>query len=375
MLEWLDHPELSASTRVIVAGTNGKGSVASTLSAMARADGKRVGLFTSPHLIRVRERFRVDDTDATDEDFHRIGDQVLAAIRDSGIPLSFFEAMVAVSLLWNRERGVEVQILEAGLGGRRDGVRPTSPTHAVVTGVGFDHPKSLGPTLRHIAAEKLDVCEPGRGNVVNLPVKLRDMTPDCWLMTRDVRYRTLPDGLRVWTPERTVTTGRPVLAGGHQRANAAIAIAAAVRMGLSDHAIATGLQRVRWPARMQKIGDQPPTWLDGAHNLQAVGRLKKTLAEVGVGAGYTLVYGAHTRKNAPAMLRRLAENAGLVITTTAEHLYDPQELADSLAGRGRVLVEPDPGKAVQRAQAEGQPVLVTGSLYLAGAVLDALGLA
>ena len=369
MLAWLDHPELAAPQRVLVAGTNGKGSVASTLSAIATQAGRRTGLFTSPHLIRVHERFRIDDQDIDNETFDRYGDRVLAAIEESQIPLSFFEAMVTLAVLWFRDEGVEVQILEAGLGGARDGTRPATPTHAVITGVAMDHIKTLGPTLEHIAREKLDICEPGAKSVIHLPPSLQHLAPPAWQLGKEVRFRRTQAGMRLWTPEGRFDLPQPALLGPHQRRNAAIAAATALRMGFDAETIGAGLQAVRWPARMQQIPGDPPTWIDGAHNPDAIRALLKTMEEIGIADGFTLVFGAHPRKNTGRLLRRLAARAGSVVLTTAERLETVDELRAQLPDRRDVRTDPNCGRALQTARLLGKPVVVAGSLYLAGAVL------
>jgi dihydrofolate synthase/folylpolyglutamate synthase len=143
-----------------------------------------------------------------------------------------------------------------------------------------------------------------------------------------------------------------------------------IRLGLTDEALQAGASNVWWPARMQKLASNPTTWLDGAHNPAAIDRLLKTLPEVGLDAGYTLVFGAHPKKDARPMLNRLAERAGHVWLTSADKLVPAESLSKFLPERAQVCVEPDAGAAVKAARALGKPVLVAGSLYLAGAVLS-----
>ena len=369
MLADLGHPELQRRQTVLIAGTNGKGSVAATLSSICANAGVKVGLFTSPHLAHITERFRLDDQQISWPQFDRLGARVLDAITQSGIPLSFFEAMVTLALLSFQEHGAEVHILEAGLGGRRDATRRCTPTHAVITGVGLDHTKTLGPTLAHIAAEKLDICEPGASAMIALPPRLQHMAPPGWLLYRDVTFRKTGAGLTVKTPDQTLHLPTPSLHGPHQRRNAAIAAAVATQMGFTQADITRGMNNVHWPGRMQKLATAPDTWLDGAHNPAAIDRLLKTLSELSIKPGFTLVFGAHPFKNTGPMLRRLAERAGAVILTTAPRLSTPTDLAAHLPNRAGVTLEPECGRALQKARALGRPVLIAGSLYLAGAVL------
>ncbi|MFT7624658.1 MAG: dihydrofolate synthase/folylpolyglutamate synthase [Myxococcota bacterium] len=374
MLAWLDHPYRKLDQRVLIVGTNGKGSVAATLSAITTSAGRKTGLFTSPHLTRVTERFRINDKDFSWADFDRVGGRVLDAIDKANIPLSFFEAMVTTALLGFEESGCTVGIIEAGLGGKRDGTRPIEPTHAVLTSLGLDHTKTLGPTLTHIAHEKLDVFSDGAKGIVALPPKLEHLTPPgAWRYNQEVRWRQRPDGgLTVYLPDHTLRLPAPALPGPHQRRNTALAAATAHRMGLTEAEIAEGVPKVRWPGRMQKLATGPDTWLDGAHNPQAVNRLLDTLTELNIEDGYTLVFGAHPFKNTRHLLNRLAARAGTVITTTAERLSPAAELAELLPDRPDVHVQPHVHKAVLAARRLGKPVLVAGSLYLAGALLGHL---
>ena len=373
LLAHLGHPERAARRTLIITGTNGKGSVAATLSAAARAAGVSAGLFTSPHLVRVEERFRIHDQDVTSDTFDRLASQVLDALDATGLPLTFFEAVTVIAFLLFRERAVDLQILEVGRGGGRDATAVARPTHAVVTGIARDHVNVLGRTLASIAREKLAVCVPGAAAVLSLPPAVRHLAPPGWLLGRDFRYRGTPTGLIVGGPFGRLELPLPRLLGPHQRHNAAVAAAAAVRLDLPRDAIATALRTVRWPARMQRLElPDPPTWLDGAHNLQAATALLRTLVPAGLTPGFALVYGSHPKKDTARILRRLAASAGPVFVTTAEGLLPPHEVAAHLAGRPDVTVVADPWEAVSAARATGRSTLVAGSLYLGGAVLAAL---
>ena len=297
ILSHLGHPEKSAQRTVIIAGTNGKGSAASTLSAAVAASGQSVGLFTSPHLVRPTERIRVNDETIGWADFDAAGAEVLRAIEETATPLSFFEAMTAMAFLTFRSCGVHTQILEVGLGGRRDATRVAEPTHTLIMGVALDHTGILGGTLAEIAQEKLGACGARSQNVFGLPPRLRHLCPEGWHLGEDVRWRSVASGgIVVSTPKGTVRLPNPRLPGGHQRRNLALTAAMAVRLGVGEQAIAAGCQNVRWPARMQRLAESPVTWLDGAHKPAAIAKLLGTLPEVGLEPGYSLVFGAHPKK-------------------------------------------------------------------------------
>ncbi|MFT5432747.1 MAG: dihydrofolate synthase/folylpolyglutamate synthase [Myxococcota bacterium] len=373
MLAYLGHPERNANQTLLIAGTNGKGSVAAMTSAGVVASGRSVGLFTSPHLTLVTERFRIGDVDVSGSDFDRTAETLLAAIESSDIPISFFEAMTAMGALLFAEAGVDVQIFEAGLGGRRDATAALTPTHVAVTSIARDHASVLGHTLSAIATEKLGLCRPGTLNVFNLPARLRELAPEGWHVGRDVRRRALGDGgIRVRYPNGQLDLPPPALRGAHQRANATVAAAAMLRLGLDDAAIAAGVTRVHWPARLQRIDGDPVVWIDGAHNPVAVTRLLESFDEAGITDGYTLVFGAGPGKEAANMLARLSARAGQVVLTTVERLRTVEDLAAlSTCPEGAHPVA-DPAAALKLARSFGQPVLVAGSLYLAGAVLPEL---
>jgi len=188
----------------------------------------------------------------------------------------------------------------------------------------------------------------------------------------DVTFRRTKTGLRVRHPEGVLNLPLPNLLGPHQRRNAAIAAAAATRLGFTEDQIADGITHVRWPGRMQRLGGAPETWLDGAHNPAAVARLIKTLAELNIQDGFTLVFGAHPFKNTRRLLTRLAARAGTVICTQAERLSPAKDLAALLPGRPDVHAQPDCREAVRQARALGRTTLVAGSLYLAGELLGRL---
>ncbi|MGH7297250.1 MAG: bifunctional folylpolyglutamate synthase/dihydrofolate synthase, partial [Polyangiaceae bacterium] len=244
------HPERTFPA-VHVAGTNGKGSVCAMVDAIARAQGKSAGLYTSPHLCRFAERIRIDGEPVSDETLASALDRAL----NLGPDLSFFETATLAAFLVFRDAGVDVAVLEVGLGGRLDAtnVIPT-PRAAAITRIALDHTDRLGATLEQIAREKAGIAKPG------LDLVLGVMPP---------AVRAAIDGV---AREHEATTssvdGAPYparvgLAGEHQRDNARIAAVLGARIGASARAIEEGLAHVRWPARLERIGD---VLLDAAHN-------------------------------------------------------------------------------------------------------------
>ena len=264
----LEVPE--KSQRIVhVAGTNGKGSVCAMIDAIARAQGYRTGLFTSPHLVSYRERIRVDG--------EMIGEDEVAAgltrIRDKISAWdphpTFFEITTALALLHFKKRACEVIVLETGLGGRLDATNAVQPVVSVITPIGYDHQTWLGHSLEKIASEKAGIIKPG------VPVISAVQEPEAENAIR-ARAVACEAPLHIVTVPCEET---PVaLAGAHQKENAAVAIAA-LRFGgiaVEERAIARGLADVAWPARFQFWDDR--IIIDGAHNPAGAGRSRQNLA-------------------------------------------------------------------------------------------------
>ena len=382
-LEELGHPELLLRT-VQVAGTNGKGSTCAFLACMLRAAGHRVGLYTSPHLVRVNERIAIDGAAISDP---ALGELLLDILRRSPAALesTYFElGTLAAVEHFARER-VEVAILEVGLGGRLDATSATRPELTAITRVGFDHMEYLGETLPAIAREKAGILRH------RVPVVLAEQHPEAlaaleaaaaaagapaMLEGRDFAleagsYRGPGD------PLEELRLG---LQGAHQEHNAAVAITLArllTRRGLAvdEAALRRGLADTRWPGRLEEVPGHPPLLLDGAHNEDGVASLVTALAQPPwAGRSIHLVLGVVSDKRIEPMLRMLlprCASAALTPLPTPRSL-DPSTfvaLARTLCPVVEVVETPAMGLAHARARAgEDGWVLVAGSLYLVGAV-------
>ena len=387
----LGRPE-RAFPSVLVAGTNGKGSTAATLSAIARAAGVRAGLYTSPHLIDVAERVRLDDADVSSEAL----DAALARVFETAdaapeIPLTYFEAMTAAAFAIFAERRVELAVLEVGLGGRFDATNVAPARASLVTSIGLDHVAELGPTLSAIASEKAGVFRAGR------PALARAEAPEAraaleaaarrigavWHdasreLAIDVE-RVAMDGtrFRLRTPERAGTLATP-LAGAHQAWNAALAIRAAELLApeeprlASDDAIAGGLASVRWPGRLERfrVGERL-VLLDGCHNAEGAAALASFLSDAGIAGEAVLVFGAMADKDIEAIATPLLPLFRRVYLAAPDtpRAATAEELARRVAFAWPDAV-PTSGlaDALERALAadEGAPIIVAGSLYLVG---------
>ncbi len=347
----LGHPE-RAFAAVHVAGTNGKGSVSAMVEAIARADGRRTGLYTSPHLCRFAERIRIDGEPIDDERLERW----LAVALDDPANLSFFEAATLAAFLAFREAQVDVAVVEVGLGGRLDAtnVLPT-PRAAAITRIALDHTDRLGPTLVDIAREKAGIAKPG------LDIALGPLPPDVRAAIDEVVQMH-----GATTSSVDATSGRTPsvigLAGAHQVNNARIAAALGARLGASRNAVVRGIAGVRWPCRLERIG---PYLLDAAHNPDGAAALAAYVRALGYAPADTgLVFGALADKDWKPMLETLAPlsttRTYVAPASAARAGVDPQAMAAFAEG----TVAPTVAEAL--ASVRRDLVIVAGSMSIVG---------
>ena len=362
-----------------VAGTNGKGSVCALLESVYRASGRRVGLYTSPHLIRFGERIQINRTLLPDTELARLTDRLKAAIdaensrgTESVLTPTFFEFTTVLALLWFAEQAVDLVIWETGLGGRWDATNIVTPLASVITNVALDHQRILGSTTAAIAAEKAGIIKP------NVPVLTAAEDFDARAVI-EFRARELEVPFLVVGPSDVATFRHELgLLGAHQRINGALA-AATVRLlrawlPVSDEQLAEGLATVQWAGRLQRIqrGNQT-LLLDGAHNRAGIAALKRALEEHFPGQRPTLVLGMLADKDWPEMAAALTPCARRILTAP---VASPRTVtAEALREACLAAEVPRPVKAVgslAEALKNCAPdpwVLITGSLYFVGEAL------
>ena len=381
LLDRLGNPEARLPPVIHVAGTNGKGSTCAFLRAMAEAGGWRAHVYTSPHLVRFNERFRVAGRLVDDAAL----EATLAEIEtvNAGDPITVFEVLTACAFLLFARRPAELCILEVGLGGRGDATNVIArPAATAVTSISLDHRELLGETLAEIAAEKAGIFKPG------VPAAFGTEAAE---VTAVLHARAAAAGAPPWRRghEWDLTGGRyhdrqgsialpePALPGPHQWANAALAVAALRASGLAlpPEALADGVARAEWPARLQRLDASLlpagfSLWLDGGHNPGAGLALAAQL-DRWADQPVHLIVGMKQGKDAADFLRPLLTRAATVwaVAEPGQHLALPvTDIIAAAGGRARPGPTVAAALAALRREAPGR-VLICGSLYLAGEVL------
>jgi dihydrofolate synthase/folylpolyglutamate synthase len=393
-----------------VAGTKGKGSTAAMAASVLGACGYRTGLYTSPHLVDIRERIRVDGEMIPREAFAGLVartrpylDRISEEARGSSTvrPPTYFEIVTHIAFLHFAECEVDAAVLEVGMGGRLDATNVLArPLACAITNVSLDHTDILGGTFAEIAREKAGILKQGVPAVVApqetsagdaIAHAAREAGAPLWLVGREVKVGMQDDpagqgAFSVRTPTFTYDGLSIPLAGAHQRENACVAVGLvelARGRGLgrvTPEAVREGLARVRWPGRFQEVARGPVTILDGAHNPASVKALLTTLKERFGSARPAYVLSIASDKDWPKMIAALAGNAAAMVLTLSgsPRAVAPEELARE-ARRARVetaIVEEDAAAALEKARSIAGPeglVVATGSLYLVGKLLPLFG--
>jgi dihydrofolate synthase/folylpolyglutamate synthase len=376
-LERLGSPERSFAVVVQVAGTNGKGSTAAMVESVLRAGGLVTGLFASPHLSRLTERFRVGGEELAPGELAEADRVVRAASGALGLELTFFEQLTVLAVVALAARRVEAAVFEVGLGGRLDATTAIGAQVAAVTGVALDHEEYLGSALADIACEKAGIFRAGQRAVLGASGE-PEAAP---ILVAEARARSVASLAVVDEASIAAVPGSLGLAGAHQRRNAACALAIAdaveAHLGrpLSDGARARGLALCRLPGRLEQIADAPLVVVDGAHNPQAAATIAGELRALHPGAHRrVLVLGISRGKNAGGIAGPLCRDVDQVVATRAasDRAIEPAELAAAVraVAPGLPVVEaPDCAAALTLARdlaGPGGAVLVAGSLFLAG---------
>jgi len=374
LLTVLGSPQEEFSS-IHVVGTNGKSSTVRMAAAILGAHGPRAGAYLSPHLVGFAERVRIGERDAAPEPFaHAVQRTAAAAAKVDRTAagedrVTQFETVTAAAYLLLAESGVEVAVVEAGLGGRHDATSVIDSRVQVLTNVGLEHTRWLGPTVADIAREKLAVVRPDATLAVGA-----DLHPDALALAREVAAERRAE-LVVAPADPGV---RLAAEGAFQRRNFALAATAAKAFlgALDDSAVRRAAGSVLVPGRMQVVAREPLTIVDGAHNPAGARALAESLREIARGRRLALVISILDDKDAPGMLGELAAGADLVVATGNHNprALPPATLASlsSQLGAPDTEVEPRPRLALERARAAAGAdgvVVAAGSIYLAADLL------
>lgn len=418
LLGFLGDPQKQFES-VLIAGTNGKGSVAAFIESALRSCGLKTGLYTSPHLVRIEERIRVRGGLIPAKDFARLTQRVKDAVATLYDPRSqssapdrldrhptYFEMVTAIAFCYFAECCVDVAVLEVGLGGRLDATNVVDPRVAVITNVDYDHQKYLGSRLEEIAMEKAGIIKP-RSDAKAAPLSvvcasehpvLRKIVEArckatgarCFYILDEAIIQAEPDALgrfrlKVSFPSAAALEFRIPLPGEHQVRNALAAIRALVLLQgegfpVDARAIKEGIEATRWPGRLELVDGDPPILLDGAHNAAGAESLK-TYCERFLGSKrLVLIFGAMRDKDIALMAGKLFPLATEIVLTAAEseRSAEPAWIAEQLPEFCRwyhVTRNPEEALEVSRTLAPpGSIILAAGSLFLVGDLHRALKL-
>jgi dihydrofolate synthase / folylpolyglutamate synthase len=432
LLGALNHPERQFPS-VLIAGTNGKGSTAATLASILRVSGLKTGLYTSPHLVRINERIRINGTEIGDDDFallHKVVEPTAQRLVEKGdLPWhpSFFEMLTAIAFECFAQNKVEIAVLEVGMGGRLDATNVVEPLVSVITDISLDHQKFLGDTVTEIAGEKAGIIRRD-GVVVTLPQQpqANDVIGNTILDLNARAVSAVPyvppvspgsDGYLVPNTKKLFTTkdtedteesniepGRPIsryplqvmgrqilvetpLVGRHQLRNLALSIAAAEELGrqgfsISPQTIERGIRETRWPGRFQVIPARihtPEYVFDVAHNPAGAWALRSTLSAGYEGRPLTFLFGAMRDKAIGEMAEILFPIAERIILTRADNPRSatPAEIREAAIRIAADIEDAsDVASALVRANRLAGPqgvVVITGSIYIVGEAMRVLG--
>jgi len=384
-LALFDHPERKFPS-LHIAGTNGKGSTSAMLHQVLTVAGYRSGLYTSPHLVSFTERMRVGEVEISPGEVVDLAAEVRQRTEAAGVPLTFFEFVTVMAFIYFARQRIDIGVIEVGLGGRLDATNVISPLVCAITTISKDHEAYLGPDELSIGREKGGIIKTG------VPVVCGKMSNEVGHLLRNIALeRAAPayflgaefgfslknEGLFDYTGiKQSLADLELALRGRHQRANAAVALAALELAGekfpVREADLRTGLETVRWPGRLEVMHHRPMVILDGAHNSEGVRALVDELRDLSQGRRTKLLFAAMADKEWGIMLRELGAVVDEAIFTrvTMERSAEPEQLAGSFRAVPHRVIR-DPGEGLRTLMQEARSddvVVVAGSLYLIGEI-------
>ncbi len=389
LLKGMGNPEKGLRF-IHIAGTNGKGSVATYLSSILEQAGYRVGVYTSPHLVSFRERIRICSEYISQSDVVALVDMVKEVMSEKEPP-TFFEAVTAMAIKYFAYRGVDIAIMETGMGGRLDATNVISPCLSIITNISLEHQEFLGNTLTDIAREKAGIIKPGvplvtgvtHSEIVELFKTIcKEKGSKLYRMQQDFRCERIGGRDYNYYGIKTDYFGlENGLIGSYQEMNLAIALAGIevledIGLDIDDIHVIVGVEESFWPGRMHLISTAPKIILDGAHNVSAMQSLRETIKDMDF-KRLILVLGVMADKDVDNILRIIVPEADLTIYTRPKYYraMDPKILKEHYSGDGNYLVVPVLKEAIDIARqkaGKGDLILITGSLFTVGESLSIL---
>ena len=388
LLKKLDNPHRKVPC-LHLAGTNGKGSVAAMVEAAFMQTGVKVAMYTSPHLVRFSERFTIRRQEITEARVVELARQVMDVVDKRETP-TFFEVVTAMGFLYFAQEGVELAILETGLGGRLDATNVCTPLVSLITNIGLEHTEYLGKTLAKIGSEKAGIIKPGVPLVHGvdpgparrvIEERAAKLEAPVYRRGRELKFRRREDGAFSLSGTKwRFSQLRTNLTGRHQPLNACLALGACELLSqkgyeLKPEHFQAGLSQVRWPGRLEKLPQaegQPELWMDGAHNIPAAHALKESIDLVRQGRSpLIMVLGIMADKEYGQILHILTPQADRVVLTRPGYsrAAEPQALAQAMPEGVPYELESKLDRAIERAKELAGPkgvVLISGSLFTVG---------
>jgi len=352
-LKLINNPEKDLKI-IHVAGTNGKGSVCAMMSSVLNTAGYKVGMFTSPHLVKINERIRISNKLISNKDFNGIADRISNLEKKHNIPLTFFETLTVIAFLYFKEKKVDYAVIETGMGGRLDATNTAKPILSIITNIGLEHKDVLGNTLKDIAREKAGIIKnnstvvtSARGKALSIIKKMANKKNSRLIIAKRLKNIELN------------------LKGDYQIENASTAVAALKELKIPEKHVLEGLKKVCWPGRFEFI--KKNILLDCAHNPDGVKALVKSMKELDYN-NLIVILSVMKDKNIISISKKINNlNPKMILTkANVSRARDPRKISRFFK---HFIIIPDLKKAITYAREitkKDDLILITGSIFLVG---------
>ncbi|MCM8805001.1 MAG: bifunctional folylpolyglutamate synthase/dihydrofolate synthase [Candidatus Omnitrophica bacterium] len=390
-LKKLGHPHFKYPS-ILVAGTNGKGSVCKSVSKVLQTSGYKVGLYTSPHLLDVKERIRISDEKISEEEFNENIIILKKIIEKQPVHMypTYFEALTIIAFLYFFQKKIDILICEVGMGGRFDATNVLPSFLNIITKIGLDHTDFLGKTYKEIANEKSGIIKEKTVVITSKQkkdayqvIKKKVVEKECKLLTYGIDFKgvlvsILPEKMVFnFYGKETFKELETDLIGIHQVENLSIAIQASLTLKekgyrIKEENIREGVKNINWPARFQILQKNPYIILDGAHNVDGVKNLMKNLKKIFPDKKFSFLVGILKDKDYKKMVKIFEKYTDRIIFTkpNSDRAIEPYILKQLVKSRKNIEVIEDIKKAYKYIKKTGENWLIFGSFYLASDILS-----